>query len=56
MVDAVRMNVDQGTTDEGPYHPQVPERRAFEPTAMRKELVEEGLDGACRYFEKTGVP
>jgi hypothetical protein len=31
MVDAVRMNVDQEAADEGPYHPQVPERRAFEP-------------------------
>ncbi len=23
---------------------------------MRMELVEKGLDGACRYFEKNGVP
>ncbi len=29
MVDAMRMNVDNGAADDGPYHPQVPERRAL---------------------------
>ncbi len=24
MVDAMRMNVDNGSADDGPYHPQVP--------------------------------
>jgi hypothetical protein len=43
MTDAMKMNVDNGAADD----PQVPERRDREPIAMRMELVDEGMDGAC---------